>query len=146
MPPPGDDRETGELDTLLSTTSSAPVERGTATSPPTLVGSRYQILSLAGTGSMGSVYRARDTELDEIVALKFLRPDLVHSPEMLERFPLSLDCGDWVKRMQTPPTKVAMLKELMAEANPAVRAAFELREDPWGFTIPIGVMRARKPA
>ena len=86
MPPPGDDRETGELDTLLSTTSAAPVERGTATSPPTLVGGRYQILSLAGTGSMGSVYRARDTELDEIVALKFLRPDLVHSPEMLERF------------------------------------------------------------
>ncbi|HEY8144263.1 MAG TPA: protein kinase [Kofleriaceae bacterium] len=86
MPPPGDDRETGELETLLSATSAAPVERGTATSPPTLVGGRYQILSLAGSGSMGSVYRARDTELDEDVALKFLRSDLVHAPEMLERF------------------------------------------------------------
>jgi ubiquinone/menaquinone biosynthesis C-methylase UbiE len=67
-------------------------------------------------------------------------------PEMLERFPLALDGGDWVKRMQTPPEKVAMLKQLLSEANPAVRAAFEVREDPWGFTIPIGLMRARKPA
>ncbi len=67
-------------------------------------------------------------------------------PEMLERFPLALDGGDWVKRMQTPPTKVAMLRELFTGATPAVRAAFEIRDDPWGFTIPIGVMRARKPA
>ncbi|MEO8539728.1 MAG: methyltransferase domain-containing protein [bacterium] len=67
-------------------------------------------------------------------------------PEMLERFPLTLDGGDWVKRMQTPPSKVAMLKELLSEANPATRAAFEVREEPWSFTIPIGVMRARKPA
>ena len=67
-------------------------------------------------------------------------------PEMLERFPLALDGADWVKRMRTPPTKVAMLRELFVGATPAVRAAFEIREDPWGFTIPIGVMRARKPA
>ncbi len=66
--------------------------------------------------------------------------------EMLERFPLALDGADWVKRMQTPPSKVAMLKQLLAEANPGIRSAFEVRSDPWGFTIPIGVMRARKPA
>ena len=67
-------------------------------------------------------------------------------PEMLQRFPLALDGADWVKRMQTPATKVAMLKELLAEANSSVRAAFEVRDEPWGFTIPIGVMRACKPA
>ena len=67
-------------------------------------------------------------------------------PEMLERFPLALDGADWVKRMQTPPEKVAMLKQLLAEAASSVRSAFEIREDPWGFTIPIGVFRARKPA
>jgi ubiquinone/menaquinone biosynthesis C-methylase UbiE len=68
-------------------------------------------------------------------------------PEMLERFPLTLDGADWVKRMQTPPSKVAMLRELLAEATPTVRAAFEVHtEDPWRFTIPIGLMRARKPA
>ena len=67
-------------------------------------------------------------------------------PELLVRFPLVLDGAGWVKRMQTPPEKVAMLKMLFAEANPAIRAAFEVRTDPWGFTIPIGVMRAVKPA
>ncbi len=99
--PQGDDRGPGELDTLLSNTTSTSstnttnttntaaataTGRPSATSPLTLVGGRYQILSLAGAGSMGSVYRARDTELDEIVALKFLRSDLVHAPEMLDRF------------------------------------------------------------
>jgi serine/threonine-protein kinase len=51
-----------------------------------LVGGRYEILGLIGQGGMGRVYRARDTELDEIVALKVLQNDLVSSPEMVERF------------------------------------------------------------
>jgi hypothetical protein len=46
--------------------------------------------------------------------------------------------------MQTPPEKVAMLRQLLREANPSTRAAFEVRDDPWGFTIPIGVIRATK--
>jgi ubiquinone/menaquinone biosynthesis C-methylase UbiE len=68
-------------------------------------------------------------------------------PEMLERFPLNLNGPEWVKRMQTPPAKVAMLRELLSEATPATAAAFEIEAgDPWSFTIPIGLMRARKPA
>ena len=51
-----------------------------------LYGERYEILSLLGKGSYGTVYRARDTELDELVALKVLRRDLVHAPHILERF------------------------------------------------------------
>jgi serine/threonine-protein kinase len=35
---------------------------------------------------MGSVYRARDTELDEDVALKVLHRDVVGSPSVLARF------------------------------------------------------------
>ena len=51
-----------------------------------LIGGRYEILGLIGQGGMGRVYRARDTELDELVALKVLQGDLVSSPEMVERF------------------------------------------------------------
>jgi hypothetical protein len=40
-----------------------------------------------------------------------------------------------------------MLRELLSEATPATAAAFEIEAgDPWSFTIPIGLMRARKPA
>jgi hypothetical protein len=48
--------------------------------------------------------------------------------------------------MRTPATKVAMLKELFAEATPAVRTAFEVQDDPWMFSIPSALIRALKPA
>ncbi|MFM7199865.1 MAG: protein kinase domain-containing protein [Myxococcota bacterium] len=47
---------------------------------------RYKLLSLIGVGGMGSVYRARDRVLDEVVALKILRPDKIKAPGILERF------------------------------------------------------------
>jgi serine/threonine-protein kinase len=51
-----------------------------------VLGQRYEILGLLGAGGMGNVYKARDLELDEIVALKVLRPELVGAPGSLERF------------------------------------------------------------
>src|SRR5258706_6572926 len=35
---------------------------------------------------MGAVYKARDTELDRIVALKLIRPEFAKNPEILRRF------------------------------------------------------------
>jgi len=50
------------------------------------LGDRYDILELIGEGGMGAVYRARDRELDEIVALKLIREDLAADPVIVERF------------------------------------------------------------
>ena len=46
----------------------------------------FEILSPVGAGGMGEVYRARDTRLDRIVAIKILHPDLSSSPENRRRF------------------------------------------------------------
>jgi serine/threonine-protein kinase len=51
-----------------------------------VLGSRYELLGLLGSGGMGNVYRARDVELDELVALKVLLPQLVSAPGALDRF------------------------------------------------------------
>ena len=54
--------------------------------PPGTKLSQYEILAPLGAGSMGEVYRARDTRLDRDVAIKVL-PQLVSSePERLSRF------------------------------------------------------------
>src|SRR5579859_7335517 len=48
--------------------------------------SQYEILSPLGAGSMGEVYRARDSRLERDVAIKVL-PELVSAdPERLSRF------------------------------------------------------------
>jgi len=52
----------------------------------TVLGSRYEILELLGEGGMGAVYKAADREVDRIVALKVIRPEMASNPEILARF------------------------------------------------------------
>src|SRR4051812_12134974 len=52
----------------------------------TTLADRYDILELLGVGGMGAVYRARDRELDDLVALKVIRRELAAMPAMVERF------------------------------------------------------------
>jgi eukaryotic-like serine/threonine-protein kinase len=54
--------------------------------PGTVLAERFEILQLLGQGGMGAVYKARDLELDRLVALKLIRPDLASHPEILRRF------------------------------------------------------------
>src|SRR5271154_5132196 len=66
----------------------APVDAGTNLSPATLaaLSQRYVILADAGHGSMGNVYKARDRETGEVVALKLLKPEIASDQTMMERF------------------------------------------------------------
>ncbi len=46
----------------------------------------YEIVSPLGAGGMGEVYRARDTRLERVVAIKVLPDGVTASPQTLERF------------------------------------------------------------
>jgi eukaryotic-like serine/threonine-protein kinase len=46
----------------------------------------YEILSSAGSGGMGEVYRARDSRLDRIVAIKVIAGDVSNNAELRQRF------------------------------------------------------------
>jgi len=55
-----------------------------ALSPGTRLGP-YEILAAAGSGGMGEVYRARDTRLDRIVAVKVLLEAVLRDPGRRQR-------------------------------------------------------------
>jgi serine/threonine protein kinase/class 3 adenylate cyclase len=47
---------------------------------------RYEVLSQIGMGGTGIVYKVRDTETSEVVALKVLKPEIASDPEVQENF------------------------------------------------------------
>src|SRR5262249_15051007 len=53
--------------------------------PGSVLGNRYEILRELGQGGMGAVYQTRDRELDRMVAMKVIRPELASRPDILQR-------------------------------------------------------------
>jgi serine/threonine-protein kinase len=51
-----------------------------------LLAGRYELQDVAGSGGMSSVYKARDTVLERMVAIKILHEHFSDDPEYVERF------------------------------------------------------------
>lgn len=71
-------------------TSTVPEKRGVDLRPGESFDGRFRIISVLGSGGMGVVYKARDLDLDEVVAIKTLRPSALLDGEQLERLKIEI--------------------------------------------------------
>jgi Tol biopolymer transport system component len=69
----------GQLKDHISSLTTPPPSTGSTLGP-------YLILGELGAGAMGEVFRARDTRLDRLVALKVLPAELTHDSTAVARF------------------------------------------------------------
>ena len=93
---PGSDAMSGGLTTPLDSAIGSPGAAAAASRarsascatlfPGSTLAGRYEILKMLGEGGMGTVYKAKDRELDRLVALKVIRPEYANHPETIRRF------------------------------------------------------------
>jgi eukaryotic-like serine/threonine-protein kinase len=75
-PAPRSEGITGEFAALV----------GPSLSAGSVLAGRYEILQMLGQGGMGAVYKARDRQVDRLVAVKIIRPEMAANPAILQRF------------------------------------------------------------
>jgi len=81
------DKTLRDSSSLLGGQSPAEGESCPATPAPLqALAGRYEVFERVGTGGMGIVYKARDKETGERVALKLLKPDITADQSAMERF------------------------------------------------------------
>lgn len=54
--------------------------------PGAVIGAKYQVLRVLGTGGMGKVLAARHLELGQTVAIKVMHPEMAADPDSVKRF------------------------------------------------------------
>ena len=69
----------------MTDASNAPLPRGIPNLSGTIVDGRYQIGNILGSGGMGAVFEAQHMRLGRKVAVKVLKPTLMHRDDYVDQ-------------------------------------------------------------
>lgn len=72
--------ELGDTEVMETAGAATTAARADVPRVGAVLAGRYELLAVLGSGGMGTVYSAQDRELDEVVAVKLLRPELAATP------------------------------------------------------------------
>jgi serine/threonine protein kinase len=100
----------------------------------------FEILGLIGEGGMGEVYRARDTRLDRLVAIKILSADIADDPRSRERFTREAQI---VSKLAHP--HICTLHDLKVATVDGVEVPFLVMELLHGETLAMRLARGPLP-